>query len=139
MSMIDSNTIEAYRGTEYRVSVDGGLVLRIGEASPPLVALHGHYGATSSAFVTACNPFSAALSDEENRTRQAGLEQDLRTRGLRFLPGIGQHPSNGWPGEPSFLVLGIDLPAAKALGVRLEQNAIVWVGVGGVPELVLLR
>jgi hypothetical protein len=89
--------------------------------------------------VTACNPFSAELSDEENRTRKAGLEQDLRARGLRYLPGIGRHPSNGWPGEPSFLVLGIDLSAAKALGVRLEQNAIVWAGEGGVPELVLLR
>jgi hypothetical protein len=137
--MCDPNTNEAYRGTEYRVSVDGSPVLRIGEASPPLVALQDRHGVTSSAFVTACNPFSAELSDEENRTRQAGLEQELRTRGLRFLPGIGQHPSNGWPGEPSFLVLGFDLPAAKALGVRLAQNAIVWAGEGGVPELVLSR
>jgi hypothetical protein len=104
-----------------------------------LVALHGRYGVTSSAFVTACNPFSAELSDEENQARQTGLEQDLRARSLCFLPGIGQHPSNGWPGEPSFLVLGIDLPAAKALGVRLEQNAIAWAGGSGVPELVLLR
>jgi hypothetical protein len=139
MSTIDPNTIEAYRGTEYRVSADGDLVLRIGEASPPLVALHGPFRVTCSAFVTACNPFSAELSGEENRTRQADLEQDLRARRLRFLPGIGQHPSNGWPGEPSFVVLGIDLPAAKALGVRLEQNAIVWAGESGVPELVLLR
>lgn len=139
MSAIDPHIIEAYRGTEYRVSGPGALVLRIGEANAALVGLHRRHGVTCSAFVTACNPFSAELPDDENRARQAALARDLQARGLSVLPGIGQHPSNGWPGEPSVLVLGIDLPTAQALGTQLQQNAIVWTGEAGVPELVLLR
>ena len=58
---------------------------------------------------------------------------------LEFVAGIGQHPSNQWPGEPSYLVFGLTLEAAKTLGTRLEQNAIVWNGSDGTPQLILLR
>ncbi len=52
---------------------------------------------------------------------------------------IGQHPSNSWAGEESFLVFGVSLEAAKALGRRFEQNAIVWSAADAVPQLILLR
>jgi hypothetical protein len=56
--------------------------------------------------------------------------------GLPFVDGIGQHPSNGWPGEASVLVLGLDRQAAMALAKAHEQHAFVWVGGDGVAELV---
>jgi hypothetical protein len=62
----------------------------------------------------------------------------LNRLGVRFIDGIGQHPSTAW-GEPSFLVLGVSLETARELGVRHEQNAIIWVGSDAVPQLVLLR
>jgi hypothetical protein len=37
------------------------------------------------------------------------------------------------------LILGLDLEAARTLGNRMEQNAIVWIGADAVPELVLLK
>ncbi len=40
---------------------------------------------------------------------------ELKTRGLAFVDAIGQHPTNGWAGEPSFLVFGLTLDAAKTL------------------------
>jgi hypothetical protein len=52
---------------------------------------------------------------------------------------IGQHPSNAWAGEESFLCFGISLEAAKALGRRFEQNAIVWSAADAIPQLILLR
>lgn len=138
-SEIDAITLQAYEETEFRVFGSSPTVLTIGRQSPDLAQLHKSHAVACSVFITACNPFSAALDDAANAARQASLAEELRQRSLGFVDGIGQHLSNEWPGEPSFLVFGLTLEAAKALGRRLEQNAIVWSGPDAVPELVLLR
>ncbi len=137
-SAIDRDTIQAYLETEYHVHGDAPITLKIGLAAPMLIALHDAHGAESSAFITACNPFSQTLDPEVNKERQAALVAELNDQGLEFIAGIGQHPSTGWA-EPSFLVLAANREMASALGVRHGQNAIVWCGADGVPELVLLR
>ena len=43
------------------------------------------------------------------------------------------------PAEPSVLVLGLSLEAAKVMGRQYEQDAIVWISTKAVPELVLLQ
>ena len=63
----------------------------------------------------------------------------LAGRGFPCLPGVGQHPTNGWPGEPSVLALGVSRKEAVALGRQFGQNAVVWSGADGVPELILLQ
>ncbi len=138
-SDIDPGAIRAYLETYYRVQSDRHFILSIGHMSSELLAVHKRSRVNCSAFLTACNPFSHAFGDAENHDRQRSLAKELEFRGLGFLPGIGEHPSNGWPGEDSFLVLGLNLEAAKALGKRFEQNALVWSGVDAIPRLVLLR
>jgi len=138
-SLLSASLISAYRETEYRVTQGRPFVLRIDE---PCAQLSGLYKATHhacAAFITACNPFSRSVSDAENTQRQIELSKELRGRSLMFLEGVGQHPSGDWPGEPSFLVMGLSLEAAKTLGNSFEQNAIVWCGADAVPNLVLLR
>lgn len=49
--------------------------------------------------------------------------------------GIGQHPGNGWPGEPSVLILDMAREAAKALAGQYEQWAFVWADQTAVPAL----
>ena len=145
--MITPELEDAYRSTLYVVdavpiegeeSEDGSVVLKIDTASPALHALHRRHGVDCSCFITACNPFSQRLDEHTNLRRQEALEAELRRRSLTFLPGAGRHPSNGWPPEPSFLVLGLALEASKNLGRHFEQNAIVWVGADAVPRLVNL-
>ncbi len=139
-SVIDPKTIQAYLETDYHVHGDAPMTLNVGVASPALADLHKASGVTTSAFITACNPFSQAFDDATNTQRQAALARELKSRGLTFIEGIGQHTTNKeWPGEPSFLVLNLSLEAAKALGVRHEQNAIIWCGADAVPQLILLR
>ena len=138
-SVIDRDTVQAYLETDYRVLGDHALTLKVGVNSPALVALHKAHHVESSAFVTACNPFSQPLDAAANTDRQKVLAAELKFRSLPFVEGAGQHPSNSWPAEPSFLVFGVSREAAKALGVRHGQNAIVWCGPDAVPELVLLR
>jgi hypothetical protein len=138
-SAIDPDTLRAYEETHYRVLGETPATLRIGVPSPALAALHRACGVDCSAFVTAANPFSILTDADANAHRQAALADELRREGLRFIEGIGEHPSGQWPGEPSFLILGLPLDAAKQLGARHAQNAIVWCGANAVPQLILLR
>lgn len=131
--------IRAYRETHYGISSRSRLTLVVDQQSHALIDLHRDHDVDCSAFITACNPYSAELSAERNAERQAELARELQQLGLTFAEGVGQHPSNHWPGEPSFLVFGLSLEAAKALGESYEQNAIVWSGADGVPRLILLR
>lgn len=128
--------IEAYRATHYRA---GSLVLRIDQPNPALVAAQRRHGVDCSAFITACNPFSVELGTAANAARHAQLAAALQALGLAYVEGIGEHPAGGWPGEPSFLVFGLDLAAARALCARFEQNALVWSAADGIPQLILLR
>lgn len=138
-SIIDAGTLQAYRETEYRVLGEQPLTLRVGQVSAGLLALHKSHKVPCSAFLTACNPFSQRCDDDANASRQAALAGELARRGLAFAAGIGQHPSNEWPGEDSFLVFGLDLKSAKALGARFEQNGFIWSSADAVPQLILLR
>jgi hypothetical protein len=113
--------------------------LLVRKVSSDLLVAHKRHRVECSAFLTACNPFSQELTDETNGDRQKALANELASRSLEFVAGVGQHPSNQWPGEPSYLVFGLTLKAAKTLGVRLEQNAIIWNGSDGTPQLILLR
>ncbi|MBW5805855.1 DUF3293 domain-containing protein [Burkholderia sp. COPS] len=114
------------------------MTLRVGQRSKTLAALHEASGVESSAFLTTWNPYSRKCDDETNAALQKKLTDELTSRGVRFVSGVGRHPSSDWA-EPSLLVLGISLEAAKRIGVRYKQNAIVWCGADAVPELLLLR
>lgn len=138
-STLAPSLVQAYRETEYRVFGTDPFVITAGVASPELLALCHSHKVSCAAFITSSNPFSQELAPHENQRRQDELAKEISQRGLKYLDGVGQHPTGGWPGEPSFLVLGLELEAAKSLGRSLEQNAIVWCGASGVPELVLLR
>jgi len=138
-SAINPDTLRAYEETHYCVLGDAPTTLRIGHANPDLAKLHRAFGVDCSAFVTAANPFSTLTNATANATRQAALAEQLDRMGLRFIEGIGEHPTGTWPGEPSFLVLGITLSDAKQVGKQHGQNAIVWCGPDTVPQLILLR
>lgn len=131
--------IQAYVETDYILQTEPAITLRVAEQSPQMMKLHKQHRVTCSAFITAFNPYSQPCTPELNLSRQQELMSELKVRSLKFIEGIGQHPSNSWPGEPSLLVLGLSLEAAKTLGSRFEQNTLVWIGADGIPELVLLR
>jgi hypothetical protein len=131
-------TVAAYRETHYHVAAEPPFTLHIGEASAALPATHAEHGVSCSAFLTACNPYSQTLDDAANGCRQAALVAALEQQEIPWLPGVGEHPANGWPGEPSVLALGMRREAAMALGREHGQHAVVWSGANGVPELILL-
>ena len=133
---IPPELVQAFIETEYFVHADPAFKMRIGQPCPELARLMAEQNTTCTAFITAWNPFSQQLSPKENEQRQQELKAQLKTRGLRFIDGIGQHPSNEWPGEASVLILNLNLESAKVLAAQYEQHAFVWAGETAVPELV---
>jgi len=127
---------QAFEETHYIVLHQPPLTLRIGRHSPELDALLQAVQRDCAAFMTAWNPMSRSLSLEENRQRQQSLLDEIDARELPTLPGIAKHPSNGWPGEESVLVQGLQLEASRAMARRFEQLAFVWVEKGHPVELI---
>jgi hypothetical protein len=138
-SRVGVDVVRAYRFTRYGVDADTPFVMYVGQASGPLHDLLEQHRCDSAAYITACNPRSRPLADGVNARRQAALAGYLRHSGYAFWPGEGQGADAGWKAEPSFLVVGMPLQAAKALGCQWRQNAILWCGADAVPQLVLMR
>jgi hypothetical protein len=89
------------------------------------------------AHVTASNPASRRLSDEDNMARQHELERDVAGLGVTSYPGEGVGDDGQWPPEPSLLILGIARGDAVRLGRRYGQLAVVCGERGRAGELVL--
>jgi hypothetical protein len=138
-TMVAASLIDVYRESHYHIAGTLPTLLLLDTYSADLAEIHQRAGVTSSVFMTACNPRSAPLDAVTNAHRQDLLAQALQRHGSTFVDAWGAHPSNGWPEEPSFLVLGLPLDAAKALGQRFDQNAILHAGEDAIMRLLLLR
>ena len=138
-SSINPDTVQAYLETEYFVRGEHDFVLRVGQFNKSLQSEHRCRGSDCSAFITAYNPYSDVVVEADNAKRNKALIDELKRRSLAFVDGMGKHPSNQRPGEPSYLVFGLTLEASKTLGARFEQNAILWCGADCIPQLILLR
>ena len=139
-SRVAATLIAAYRATHYCVNgVSPPFLLRIDERNTDLAACHRSRAVDCSAFLTAWNPGSQPLSDEENQGAQDRLRSVLEARGFALLEGLGVDPTGQWAGEESFLVLGIAREAACEVGREFRQHGIVWAGPDAVPHLVMLE
>lgn len=123
-----------YANTTYRV-FDLPLDIRIGGENVALGEFLSQIGHTNWAFLTAWNPFSKALTAEENSARNQLLLDDVRQ--FRVFDGEGDGDDKSWPPEKSFLVVGIHREVAVFLGRKYEQRAIV-LGVGCNAKLEML-
>lgn len=144
-SSIAGDLIEAYLGTTYQLGMGGaGPSLRIGKpvgSGPGTVGgLLADAGATCAAFITAWNPHSNHnTSEAQNEAAHARL-----LNCLAGFPGITVHEGQGvgenpkWVPERSVFAVGLASSDAISLGREFRQNAVVWVGEDGVPQLVLL-
>lgn len=134
--MIPSNLLQAYLTTEYHVT-DLKLTIRISQLHPDLDKFLKRYACTEWAFITAYNPASHILPEEENIARHQMLVEDLAEYTCFEGYGVGTDPQ--WEPERSLLVLGINQDVAKAIGKKYGQNAIVVGHAGGAATLVLLE
>lgn len=136
-SRIDGETVDAYRGAQYRV--DDGFVLTIDQRSAALATWQAAHGVACSALVTACNPAGQLFEAQHNHLATQALAARIEGASWTSCPATGLDPQGQWPAEPGFLIAGLDLESARALGEAFNQNAIVWSAADAIPRLILLR
>lgn len=135
-SSLDPELIAAYIETDYIVSDDPPLLLKIGEQNDGARILLASFGVTGGAFLTAWNPGSQKLSEDENDDRQMALLSEIEALRLNYLVGFGERED--WR-EYSYFVLGPSMQTATELAQSFDQNAFVYVNESGMPELVTLK
>lgn len=138
--MMTSELLAAYHAAHYQVRhPHGAFTLKTDSPSSELAALLRETGHSCAAFITACNPHSWPVGEAANALAQQQLAGELQQHGYAAIPAIGLDPAGEWQGEESFLVPGLALENAKALGEQYAQNAILWVDAAtAVPQLVVL-
>lgn len=81
--------------------------LRVGQGCRELDDLLTDHGVSTWAYVTAFNPGSRRLRDEENAVRRHKLESVIASLGVVSYAGEGVADDGEWPPEPSLLILGV--------------------------------
>ena len=135
---LNPELIKAYQSAEYHVCSAKPFILELGKRSEGIADLAKRFKVDCATFITAYNPYSEVFSVKENAKRNGQLKQELDELGLTIVIGFGQDPEMTRKKEDGFVVFGLGLDAAKELGVKYQQNAIVWCGADAVPNLVLL-
>jgi hypothetical protein len=133
--VLSAELVAAYRATEYRVAAEVPFTLHVDRHSHALATLFRDTGHSRASFMTPDNPFSVPSSERANRFKRALLRFLLPESSL---PTVAHDPTERWPDEHGFLVMGWSLRAVKALGITFGQNAVLWMGEDAVPKLVLL-
>jgi hypothetical protein len=133
--MISKELLVCYQATCYSIlnpKIDIYLDKENKELQTFLIEQNFH----SWCFITAWNPFSKALTLDENTSLNKKLEADLNN--YTVFPAEGKDTLGNWPPEISFFVVNISREQANFLGKKYEQNAIVYGEVEKMAELIIL-
>lgn len=126
-----------YQGAIYVVFYkDREIKFRIGEANEEIDSLLVQYGSERYAFLTAYNPLSTELPEQDNQRRQVQLKDDLDAAGIKSLEGYGGSEDGSWQPEPSLFLLDVSKEMAVFVARKYGQHAIVFGERGSVPQLV---
>jgi hypothetical protein len=137
--MINSDLLQSYKLADYHVDTSPSFILKIGVQSHELADMYEKYSKETAAFITAFNPYSQELSNQENKDRNHKLEKLIQTLHFDYIHGEGKCGDGDWDGEKSFLIFGISEEQASEIGKEFEQNAIVWCDKDAIPQLLLLK
>ena len=129
--------IQAYRDTRYTTKI--GITLVVDTKSEKLDKLLSESDTSSAIYITAWNPFSQMKNSDENQELNGLLKSDLLTLidAEKVIDGFGEDPSEKWPGEESFLALGVTKEEGIRLSEKYRQNAFVYHEFGKKTELIL--
>ncbi|MSQ81110.1 MAG: DUF3293 domain-containing protein [Candidatus Methylopumilus sp.] len=137
--MINLDLLKSYKSADYHVDASPSFILKIGMHSRELESIYKTSYKYTAAFITAFNPYSQELSNQENKDRNHKLEELLQSLHFDYIHGEGKCGHGDWDGEESFLIFGISKKQASEIGKEFEQNAIVWCDKDAIPQLLLLK
>jgi hypothetical protein len=131
-----NSLIEAYKNTKYIV-FEPTLIIEIGKLNQEIEDIIINHNSNSWAFITAYNPFSRILTNDENRLRHDELKELTKDYITFEGHGVGENPT--WEPELSLLIIGISKDDASKIGKEFEQNAIVYGLINETPQLLILN
>ena len=137
--MINPDLLKSYKLANYHVDALPSFILKIDIHSPELESIYKTSHKHTAAFITAFNPYSQELSNQENKDRNHKLEELIQSLDFDYIHGEGKCGDGDWDGEKSFLIFGISEKQASEIGKEFEQNAIVWCDKDAIPQLLLLK
>ncbi|MEM8525324.1 MAG: DUF3293 domain-containing protein [Bacteroidota bacterium] len=91
------------------------------------------------AMMTAANPYSIEQTEEKNVKLNAKFENQLQEKNLTHYYSEGIPDNLNWSIEIGFFLPNISLNSAKQLAAAVQQNAIVFGGVGATAQLIWLE
>lgn len=133
--MISKELLQGYQATCYSI-LNPNIDIYLDKENEALQSFLKEQSFDSWCFITAWNPFSKALSLEENTALNSKLEADLIN--YTVFPAAGKDTLDEWPLEISFFVGNISKEQAIFLGKKYEQNAIVFGDAQKKVDLVIL-
>jgi hypothetical protein len=133
--MITTELLEAYKATCYEI-INPKIQIFIDIENEALFNFLKENYISSWCFITAWNPYSKELSNDENIHLNYRLEKELKD--YKIYDAQGQGTTVDWPPEPSFFVVDISEGDAMSLGKKYKQNAIVYGKNDGKAKLITL-
>lgn len=130
------NIIDAYKNTKYKV-FEPTITIEIGKFNKDLNNLILNHNSNEWAFITAYNPYSKVLTNDENKIRHYELKELTENYVTFEGHGVGEDPT--WEPELSLFIIGISKVEASKIGKKFEQNAIVYGELNNSPELIILN
>ena len=131
-----NSLIESYINTKYKV-FEPTLTIEIGKLNQDLDGLLIKHNSKEWAFITAYNPYSRILNDEENKLLHSELKE--LTKNYITFEGHGVGEDQTWEPEISLFIIGISKDDASKIGKKFEQNAIVFGELNNPSELLILN
>jgi hypothetical protein len=120
--MFSNDLLQAYLNTTYQVG-NCNIKIKIGQIDENLERMLDERSLEEWAFITAYNPHSVSLTENENASRHQQLQNDVSSFTYFEGDGVGEDPT--WEPEKSLLILGLNRESAIELGLKYGQNAIV--------------
>ena len=133
--MNDLELEQTYYNTRYIVA---DIILRVDKTNEQLDDLLIKNNCETYAFITAHNPLSQLLPENENNMRHKQLSAFIKKNKLIYFEGFGEGTA-GWPNETSLLILGIRQEEAIACGIKFNQKAIIFGQLKGVASLIMIQ
>ena len=133
--MISKELLAGYQATCYSI-LNPKIYIYLDKENKELQTFLIEQNFHSWCFITAWNPFSRALTLDENTSLNKKLESDLNN--YIVFPAEGKDTLGDWPPEISFFVANISKEQAIFLGKKYEQNAIVYGEINSPATLLLL-
>lgn len=132
----------AFQSAVYRVyAPHGPLDLRVddADAAQRLRENLPARGRTDAWVITPCNPGGHRVATWINRRRLRELERTLRDQDIPWWPAVNLDPAGDWPDEPGVCAWSLDEHAARELGRRFGQAALLRLPPRGAPRLLWLE